>query len=61
MPFSRMAIEKCWSFVCKNSKNILKWMKFSIVLDTIYVMFVHFTIYNTKHNPPKNYKIYHEK
>ena len=24
-------------------------------------MFVHFTIYNSKHNPPKNYKIYYGK
>ena len=50
-----MAMEKCWIFVWKNN---LKWMLLCVILNTVYVMFVHFIICNTKHNPPKYYKIY---
>ena len=46
---------------CENPNHILKWMKFSFLLSTVYVMCVHFTIYNTEHNPPNNYKIYQQK
>ena len=28
-------------------------MSLIVALDTVYVIFVHFTIYNTRHNPPK--------
>ena len=35
-----------------------KWMKRSVVLKTLYVMFAHFTICNTNHNQPKTHKIY---
>ena len=34
-----------------------KWMKRSVVLKTLYVMFAHFTICNTNHNQPKTHKI----
>ena len=27
-------------------------MSLIVALDTVYVIFVHFTIYNTRHNPP---------
>ena len=43
----KMVVEKCLIFVWKNSKNILKWIKLSVVVNTVYVVFVHFTIYNT--------------
>ena len=36
-------------------------MQLSVVLNTVYVMFVHFIIYNVKHNPPEVYKMYHRK
>ena len=53
----QIAIELFWIFVCKNSKNTLKWMKHSAILNTICVMFIYFIIYTTKHNPPNNYRI----
>ena len=53
-----MTIEKFWIFVWKNSKYILKWMQLSVVLNTVHVMFVHFVVYNVKHSPPENYKIF---
>ena len=44
----------------KNSKNISNGC--SVVLfHTVYVLFVHFIIYNAKHNPPQNYEIYDRK
>ena len=49
-------MEKFWMFVWKNSENILKWMYLSFVLNTLYARFAHFTIYDAKHNPPKNYR-----
>ena len=48
-----MAMEEFWIFVRKNSRNISKWMSLSVVLNTVYNALAHFTIYNTKHNPPK--------
>ena len=30
-----------------------RWRQLSVVLSTVYVIFVHSTIYNSKHNPPK--------
>ena len=33
----------------------------SFVLNTVYVMFVCFTVHNAKHNPSNNYEIYHRK
>ena len=48
-----MAMEKFWIFVWKNSEHILEFMQLSLVLNTVYVIVVHFTIYNTKYNPPK--------
>ena len=49
---------KVLDFSMENCKNIQKWMQFGVVSSTVYVMFVHFTIYATKHNPSRNYKIY---
>ena len=48
-----MAMEKLWIFVWKNSEHILECMQLSFVLKTVYFIVVHFTIYNTKRNPPK--------
>ena len=68
MPFSRtwkvlekrgqfkMATEKFWSFVWRNSENTLKWIKLSVVLNSVYVVFVYFGICSAKHNPPKNFE-----
>ena len=53
-----MAMEKFLIFVLKNSNHILKGKKLSFLVSTVYIISVHFTIYNTKHNPPKNYKMY---
>ena len=48
---SKMAMEKFWIFA---SKSILNWMQLIVILNTVYVMFVHLTLYNTKHNPLKD-------
>ena len=49
----KMAVDKFWIFVWKNSRNILKSMLLSFVLSTVFVIYVHFAIYNVKHDPPK--------
>ena len=51
----KMDMAKFW-IVWKSSKNILKWIWLSFVLNTVYIMFVHFNIHNAKHNPPNNDK-----
>ena len=48
--FFKMAMEELRSFVWET-ENIPKWMWLSVVINTVYAMFVHFTIYNKKHNP----------
>ena len=48
---SEMAMEKFWIFA---SKSILNWMQLIVILNTVYVMFVHLTLYNTKRNPLKD-------
>ena len=54
-----MAMDKFLTFVWENSINILKLVHRSVVLNTVYIMFDHFTIYNTKHNPPKSSTIWY--
>ena len=54
----KMTIDKFWIFVSKNSKNFLTWIYRSVAVNTVNVMFLHFAIYNTKHNTPNHYKIY---
>ena len=51
----KMDMAKFW-IVWKSSKNILKWIWLSFVLNTVYIMFVHFNIHNAKHSPPNNDK-----
>ena len=48
-----MAMEKFWIFIRKNSRNILKLMRLIVTLNILSVMFVHFTIYNTKQSNKK--------
>ena len=48
-----MAMEEFWIFVSENSKNMLKWIELSAILNIVYVMSVHCTIYNIKHSLPK--------
>ena len=57
----KIAMEEFRIFVWKNSEIILKWMHLSVILSTVYVKFVNVTIYNTKHNPSKKFKIYCQK
>ena len=48
----KMAMEMFRIFARKDSKDILKWIWLSVVVNMYgYAMFVHFTIYNTKHLP----------
>ena len=47
---------KFWVFVWKNSRNIIKWKQLGVVLNTVYVMPVHFNICNTKRSLPKIHK-----
>ena len=56
----KMAMES-FGLLFGNSRNILKWMYLSFVLNTVYVVFVHSAIYNAKYNPPKNCKAYRRK
>ena len=42
-----MLLEKFWIFVWTNFRNFLKWMELSVVLNTVYVVFVYFTMYST--------------
>ena len=52
------AMEKLWILVCQNSKkNMLKWIQVSALLSIVDVFSIHCTIYDIKHNPPKNHKI----
>ena len=50
----KMAMEMFSIFVQNDSKDILKGIWLSVVVNMYgYAMFVHFTIYNRKHNSPK--------
>ena len=44
---------KVFGFLLWLMLNILEWIKLSVVLNTLYEMFVHSTICKTRHNPPK--------
>ena len=47
--------EKVMHFCLGKLYNIVKWIQRSVVLSIVYVVFIHFTIYNTKHNPAKEF------
>ena len=47
---------KCFGFLFGKFYNILERIYIRVVLNIVCVMFVHFTIYNAKHNPPKSHK-----
>ena len=49
--FFKVAMEKFWICARDNSKISRN------VLETLYEMFVHFTICNKRHNPQKNHKM----
>ena len=51
--FFTMAIEKLWVFIRGKFYNIIKWIKFCVVLNTAYVVLLSFTICNIKYNLPK--------
>ena len=52
--FFNMAMEKFWIFVWENPTT---WKYITVVLSTLYVVFLNFAICSIKRSPPRNYTI----
>ena len=48
-----MAMENVWIFVLENYKDNLKQIQLGFLLNTVYFVFIHITIYTANQNPPK--------
>jgi len=59
IPFSRTSnvskhsYWKVMDFCLEKLWSVLSWMEFIVVPNIVYFMFVHFTVYNKEHNPPR--------